>query len=390
MSSWNPATRLVARDTRRHGQERPCAPPLHLSATFVQEDPLEPAAFDYTRTDNPTRAWLEEDLAALEGAARTLAFTSGMAALATLLRTLRPGQRVVAGADLYGGSFRLLAQAARVQGLVVQHVDPAAIVAGTVELPADTRLVWVESPTNPLQEVVDLRALARVVHRGGARLAVDGTLCSPWLLRPLELGADVSVQSATKHLGGHADLMAGTLSVRDEEFGHELFALRNAEGNGLAPFDAWLLSRGLSTLGVRLERAQVGARAVAHFLAGHPAVTRVRYVGLADHPGHALHASQADGPGCVLSFETGDGERSRALVRALELFSCTVSFGSVRSTVSLPCSMSHASIPAAARARHAPPADLVRLSIGLEDPRDLVQDLDQALARSVLSVGGAS
>jgi cystathionine beta-lyase len=225
-----------------------------------------------------------------------------------------------------------------------------------------------------------VRAVADVVHRHGARLAVDNSLCSPWLQRPLELGADLVVHSATKHLCGHGDVTGGVLAVRDADLAGEIGFLQNAEGTALGPFECWLLVRGMKTLGVRQQREEQSALAIARFLAAHPHVERVHHPGLPAHPGHDLHFRQASGGGSVISFETGSAARSRTLVEALRLFTIAVSFGSTSSTVSLPCWMSHKSIPAGVRHAHQLPEDLVRLSIGLEDATDLIEDLDQALA----------
>jgi cystathionine beta-lyase len=312
-----------------------------------------------------------------------------MAAVAAVLGELRAGERVLAGDDLYGGSVRLLERILRPRGVDVTYVDatdPSAVEAACDER---VRIGFVETPSNPLQRIAPIRALARVLHARGARLVVDNTMLSPYLQRPLELGADVVVHSATKHLGGHGDVTAGIVVCADDAAGAELAFRRNAEGTALAPFEAWLLARGLRTLGVRLERAQATARAIAGELARHPLVRAVHYAGLASHPGRAVHEEQARGAGSVLALETGSLELSRALVHAVRTFSLTVSFGSVASSISLPCSMSHASVPAQRRAAWGLPADLVRLSIGIEDARDLRDDLVGALERAAALVRAA-
>ena len=354
--------------------------PLYQTATFAQPTAMTGGEFDYTRSGNPTRRGLEEQIAALEGGGRSFAYTSGMAALGAVTRLARAGEHVLAGKDLYGGTFRLLDRVLPRQGIEVSWVDTSVVEGVRRALRPTTRLLLVESPTNPLQRIVDLRALAALCRDHGALFAVDNTMLSPYLARPLELGADLVLHSATKHLGGHSDLVAGVVTAREDRVADDLAFFQNAEGNGLAPFDCWLLSRGIKTLGVRLAHQQRSAQRIAEFLARHPAVTRVHFPGLADHPGREVHERQSDGPGSLISFETGSIERSATVVEETALFKISVSFGSVGSLISLPGQMSHASIPAAIRDEWALPRDLVRLSIGIEDADDLLQDLDRALA----------
>ena len=358
---------------------RALAPPLYQTATFSQPGPDEPGEYDYTRSGNPTRALVEAQLAALEGASAAFAYGSGMAALCALLRLVPAGAEVVAGADLYGGTVRLLSQVAPRQGIAVRYVDATDVGAVAAALGPRTRLLLVESPGNPLLAVADLRALAVLARRHEVLLAVDNSLLGPLLQRPLELGAQLVVASTTKFLGGHSDTTGGMVAVRDEALARELAFHQNAEGTALSPFESWLLLRGLKTLPLRLERQQRTAASLATLLAAHPGVARVYYPGLPQHSGHAVHRSQASGDGAVLSFTTGDAARARRLVAALRLFPLAVSFGSVTSTASLPCTMSHASVPPALRGRLLPPPDLVRLSIGIEDVEDLSADLEQAL-----------
>lgn len=361
----NPATRLVRPPASTADPHRASVPPLYQTATFAQSDANRFDAYDYTRTDNPTRALLEEELCGLERGAGALAYGSGMAAVAAVLRRVAPGERLLVGEDLYGGTERFLATRleARVE---VTRVDTTDLNAVRTALAAGARLLYLESPTNPRMEVSDLGALAKLCHAAGAQLAVDNTMLSPWLQRPLELGADLVVQSCTKHLGGHSDLVAGAVIAAHARDLEPLALERNAEGTALAPFDAWLLSRGLKTLGVRIERAQASAARLAAALERHPMVTRVRY----------------PGQGSVLAFETGDPETSGGVVRRTRLFSIAVSFGGVASSISLPCAMSHASVPAARRRARPLPEDLVRVSVGLEDPGDLAADLERALTRA--------
>jgi cystathionine beta-lyase len=357
------------------------AAPLYQTATFAQSSPLGGGPYDYSRSGNPTRTVLEQQLAEIEGAVRALAYASGLAALAAVVRMLGSGGEVVAGDDLYGGSYRLLSRILPRQGIAVRYADATDLAAVAAACGPRTRLVLVETPTNPLLRIADLAALAELAHARGALLAVDNSLLSPYLQRPLALGADLVIHSATKALGGHSDLTAGVVAVRDHTLAEELDFQRNAEGTALNPFEAWLLLRGMKTLAVRLERQQANAQHLAELLAGHPRVRRVHYPGLAGHPGAAIHRRQAAGPGPVLSFETGSVALSQRVAAAAELFTISVSFGSVSSLISLPCAMSHASIPPEVRRARALPEDLIRLAVGIEDPADLAADLTQALAR---------
>jgi cystathionine beta-lyase len=372
------ATRLVRFDAAPGDPWRPLSTPIYQTACFEQPSAVELGPYDYTRSGNPTRSVLERELAELEGAARTSAFASGMAALSTVTR-LAAGGRIVAGDDLYGGTYRLLACVCAPLGIEVELVDATDLELLARALERRTSLVLVETPTNPLLRIVDLRAVSELCRARGALLCVDGSLTTPLRQRPLELGADLVVHSATKFLCGHGDVTAGVVAARDAALAERIAFVQNAEGAGLAPFESWLLLRGLKTLALRLAAQERSARRVARFLAAHPAVERVHYPGLPSHPGHALHRAQASGPGAVLSFETGSCERSRRLVESLRLFTLAVSFGSVHSQASLPARMSHASIPAAVRHGHGLAEDLVRLSIGIEDAGDLLADLERAL-----------
>lgn len=374
-----PATELVRHRRLVNEPYGSMATPLYQTATFAQPDAREAGPYDYSRSGNPTRVALEDQIARLEGAAHALAYGSGLAALAAVVRLAAPGGEVLAGDDLYGGTDRLLSRVLPELGISTGHVDTTRPQAVREAIGPDTRLLLVETPTNPLLRVADLAALAEICHQRDILLAVDGSLMTPWLQKPLDLGADIVVHSATKGLGGHSDLTAGVVALRDAALAERLAFRQNAEGTALAPFEAWLLLRGVKTLGVRVDRQEATARRVAAFLAEHPAVTRLHYPGRHDHPGHALQRRQARGFGPVVSFETGSVARSAALVDALELFPVAVSFGGVGSTASLPCRMSHASIPESVRQARRLPEDLVRLSVGLEDPDDLIADLEHAL-----------
>jgi cystathionine beta-lyase len=357
------------------------APPIYQTATFRQPGATEFGEYDYSRTANPTRALAEQQIAALEGGAFACAFTSGMAALVAVTRLVKAGEEILAGDDLYGGTVRLLSRVAPGLGLRVRHVDTTDPAAVEAAVSPETRLLLVETPTNPLLRIADLARLAEIAHARGVLLAVDNSLLSPCLQRPLGLGADLVIHSATKFLCGHGDVSAGAV-VTDDPGLHERLAFHlNAEGAGLAPFDSWLLLRGMRTLALRVERQGATAARIAAFLAGHPRIEKVFFPALAPPEVRAVHERQASGWGSVVSFTTGDPERSKRIVEAARLFSIAVSFGSVGSSISLPCRMSHASIPAELRGRLGPPPDLIRLSVGIEDGEDLMEDLARALEK---------
>jgi cystathionine beta-lyase len=366
------------------------ATPIYQTATFEQESAVEFGRYDYSRSGNPTRTVLEDQLAALENGSRAFAFASGMAAVSAVLKLVGPDEEIVAGHDLYGGTYRLLSRLVERKGAVVRYARSAALPSFREALSPRTRLVFVESPTNPLMDTVDIRALAALAHERGALLCIDNSLMSPALQRPLELGADVVVHSATKFLCGHSDVTAGAIIVRRPEVADQVYFWQNAEGTALAPFDSYLLLRGLKTLDVRVKRQQKTALRLARYLKQNHAVRRVHYPGLVDHPGSDLHAAQARGPGSIICFETGSTVSSRRFVESLKLFAITVSFGSVNSSVSLPAHMSHASIPPAVRASRCLPDDLVRLSVGIEAGADLLEDIEQSLLNASACASAAS
>ncbi len=356
------------------------SPPIYQTATFRQPSAVEFGEYDYSRTANPTRALAEEQIAALEGGRHACAFASGMAAITAVTRLARAGEEILAGDDLYGGTIRLLSQVAPRQGIAVRWVDAADAHAVEAAISPATRLLLVETPTNPLLRIADLARLAGIVHRRGVLLAVDNSLLSPCLQRPLAHGADMVMPSATKFLCGHGDVCAGAVVTDDAGLHGRLAFHLNAEGAGLAPFDSWLLLRGMKTLALRVERQCASARRIAQRLAGHPLVREVFFPALAAPAAREIHERQASGPGAVISFTTGDAELSRRIVEAARLFTIAVSFGSIGSSISLPSRMSHASVPAELRGRLGPPPDLVRLSVGIEDVDDLMADLEQAFA----------
>ena len=356
-------------------------PPIYQTATFEQPTATEFGEFDYTRSGNPTRALLEQQLADLEDAAHACAFASGMAALTSLTRIVRPGEEIVAGDDLYGGTVRLLDQITSHFNISVRYADTTDETQVRQAVTDRTRLILIETPSNPLFRISDIRALSSIARDARAYLAVDNSMLSPVFQRPLNLGADVVVHSATKFLCGHSDVTAGAVITNDPALHKQFSFQQNAEGAGLSPFESWLLLRGLKTLALRVERQNNSAEKIARFLQSRAEVTQVFYPGLASHPGHEIHRQQADGNGAVVSFTTGDEKLSTEIVESTRLFKVAVSFGSVGSTISLPCRMSHASIPTALRDRLAPPPDLVRISVGIEDVDDLIEDLEIALLK---------
>ena len=336
--------------------------------------------YEYSRTSNPTRGALEECLAALEGGTRALAFASGMAAEDCLLRvTCRPGDHVLIPHDAYGGTYRLFDKVLRPWGVSYRAVpmsDAGLVAAALAQRPA--RVVWVETPTNPLLSVADIGALARAAHDAGALLVVDNTFASPYLQQPLALGADVVVHSTTKYIGGHSDVLGGALVTADAEFAERLAFAQNATGAVSGPFDAWLTLRGVRTLAVRMDRHCQNAQRVADMLAAHPNVSQVFYPGLASHPGHEVAAKQMRGFGGVVSFRSAGGEAEAvAVCGRTRLFTLGESLGGVESLIEHPARMTHASVAGSALEV---PADLVRLSVGIESCDDLLEDLRSALA----------
>ena len=357
--------------------------PIYQTSTYAQDALGKHRGYEYSRTGNPTRAALETCIAALEGGAHGLAFASGMAAEAAIMQLLKPGDHTVAVDDLYGGSYRLFRRVLEPMGLTFSFVDGSDLTAVEKSLTDRTRIVWVESPTNPLLTLVDIEAVSKLAHARQALLVVDNTFMSPYFQRPLSLGADIVVHSATKYLGGHSDVIGGTLVVNRDELFERLSFLQNAVGGVPGPMDAWLVLRGIKTLAIRMREHEHNARQVAAFLVGHPKVARVFYPGLADHPQRDLARRQMSGFGGMISFEVKGGlEPARRVVERTRLFTLAESLGGVESLIELPAAMTHASIPAETRRAHGVADGLVRASVGIEDVADLISDLDRALAEA--------
>jgi cystathionine beta-lyase len=372
------ATELVYTESK--DQYGSSSMPIYQSATFKQTSANGGSEYDYTRSGNPTRTHLERHLAKIMNAGRALVVGSGMGALDVITRILRPGDEVITGDDLYGGTNRLLTYMATNHGIIVHHVDTTIPQRVKDVVSPKTAMVLLETPTNPLIKIVDIPSIAKIVHESNekALVVVDNTMLSPMLSNPLDLGADIVYESGTKYLSGHHDIMAGVLAFNDPAIGDKMYFTINSTGCGLAPNDAFLLMRGIKTLAIRMEKQQSNAQAIAEFLESHG--FRVRYPGLKSHPQYDLHWSMARGAGAVLSFETGDVALSERIVEAARLWGISVSFGCVNSLISMPCQMSHASIDAKTRKERQMPEDIIRLCVGIEDVDDLIDDLSRAVS----------
>jgi cystathionine gamma-lyase len=357
--------------------------PIYQTSTFAQQAVGKHRGYEYARTGNPTRAALEQCIAALEGGKHGLAFASGMAAESAIMQLLKPGDHTVSMDDLYGGTYRLFRRILEPLGLTFSFVDGTNLDAVEAALSDRTRMVWIESPTNPLLKLIDIQAVGRLAHQRGALVVVDNTFMSPYLQRPLALGADLVVHSATKYLGGHSDLIGGTVVLNRDDLFEQLAFLQNAVGGVPGPMDSWLVLRGLKTLAVRMREHDRNARQVATFLSSHPKVQRVFYPGLPDNPQRDLAKRQMSGFGGMISFEVGGGlEAARGVVERTQLFTLAESLGGVESLIELPALMTHASIPVETRRSHGVTDGLIRISVGLEDVADLISDLDRALAQA--------
>ena len=378
------ATRVIHAGQRPDPSTGAIMTPIFASSTYVQRSPGQHQGWEYSRSHNPTRDAYEKCIADLEGGIRGFAFASGMAATATLLELLDSGDHVVAGDDLYGGTFRLFHRVReRSAGLrfTFAPLDQPGALEGAMR--PETRMVWVETPTNPMLKIVDIAAAAEVAHAHGALLVVDNTFASPMLTRPLALGADIVMHSATKYLSGHSDMIGGVAAVRDDpDLAGRLWFLQNSAGAIQGPFDSFLALRGLKTLALRMRAHCENAARIAHWLERHPAVARVIYPGLEGHPGHELAMRQMGGQGGgIISIDLEGGiDEARRMLERCRIFSLAESLGGVESLINHPAIMTHASVPTEIRARLGIGDTLVRLSVGVEDVDDLIEDLDQALS----------
>ncbi|MBV9494003.1 MAG: cystathionine gamma-synthase [Acidobacteria bacterium] len=355
--------------------------PIYQTSTYVQPELGRHKGYEYARTKNPTRSALEANIAALEKGKHGHCFASGMSAIDCVFRTLRSGDHVIAGENMYGGSYRLFSKVLEKFGLQFTYVDTSNVDAVKRAMRAETKIVFLETPTNPMMTVTDLAACAEVAHAGGAIVVVDNTFCSPYLQRPIELGADVVVHSTTKFLNGHSDSVGGVVVSTSDAFAEQIGFLQNAVGAILSPFDSWLVLRGIKTLAVRMKQHEENGRAMAAFLAKQDKIQKVYYPGLPDHPQHELAKRQMKGFGALISFDLGSYENAKNFLDAVRLCSLGESLGGVETLISHPESMTHASVPVEERKRLGIAPGLVRISVGIEDVEDLVADVENALAQ---------
>ncbi|MCH7667436.1 MAG: PLP-dependent transferase [Acidobacteria bacterium] len=354
--------------------------PIYQTSTYVHDELGVHRGYEYARVQNPTRQALEANIASLEGGLACHAFASGMSAIATLLTRVKAGEHVVCSRNVYGGTYRFFHQILERYNLSFSWVDSTILDEIEGAMTEQTRLVYVETPTNPMIEVTDIAGAAEIAHRHGAKLAVDNTFMSPYFQQPFEHGADFVIHSTTKFLNGHSDSIGGALVSKSEEDAEWFGFVQKSEGAILSPFDSFLVLRGLKTLVVRMERHEANGRAVAEFLDRHPKVEAVLYPGLPAHPGHETQKRQASGFGAVIAFDVGNQARAKRMLDRLEVLSLAESLGGVETLISHPASMTHASVPAERRAKLGISDGLIRVSVGLEDEKDLLADLERALS----------
>ncbi|MBI5856077.1 MAG: PLP-dependent transferase [Sphingobacteriales bacterium] len=357
--------------------------PIYQTSTFVQEAPGVNKGYDYARTGNPTRGTLENIIAQLENGSTGIAFGSGLAAIDAVLKLLQSGDEILAVDDIYGGAFRLFTHIYQKFGIKVNYVDTTNAENVFTAVTPKTKLIWIETPTNPTLKISDIEAIARIAKASGCWLCVDNTFASPALQQPLSLGADIIVHSATKYLGGHSDLIAGLVVTKEKELGDKIKFIQNASGAILSPFDSWLVIRGIETLPLRIKQHCINAQAIADFLETHPAVDKVYYPGLKNHLNHDIAARQSKGFGGIVSFTLKEDTEEAAIkfVTATKLFKLAESLGGVKSLLCHPAQMTHKSIPAEKRRAAGVADSLIRLSVGLEEAEDLVSDIEQAFKK---------
>ena len=354
--------------------------PIYQTAAFAHPDlGHSPDRFYYTRLTNPTRMHLEETVAALEGAEKAIAFTSGMAAITAVFELFAPGDRILCSADLYGGTVLLLDSIGKKNGLTLDFVDTTDPETVKAAVTPDTKAVYIETPSNPMMNVTDIRLCAEAAHSVGALLIVDNTFLSPYFQNPIALGADIVIHSGTKYLGGHNDTLAGFLCLKDDTFSEKLYKISYTLGATLSPFDSWLMIRGIKTLAIRMERAQENALAVASWLKQQEKVTKVYYVGLPEHPGYGVNAAQSRGSGAMLSFTVATPELAQQVLANVKLFTFAESLGGPESLITFPATQTHADVAEEERNRLGITDCFLRMSVGLEKAEDLIADLNQAL-----------
>ena len=359
--------------------------PIVLASTFAQDGPGAHKGYDYSRAGNPTRTALEGCFAALEGAKDAIAFGSGCAATTTILLALKSGDHVLVGDDVYGGTFRIFDKVVKQFGIEATFIDMSDLAKVKAAFRPNTKMVWMETPTNPMLKIFDISAIAEMAKAKSATLVVDNTFATPMLQRPLDLGATLAVHSSTKYLNGHSDVIGGAVMTSDPEWAEKLHFLQKAVGAVPSPFDCYMVLRGLKTLGVRMKQHVASARSLATWLSGHPDVVRVHYPGLPSHAGFALAEKQMKGPGGMISFELKGGlERATAFLRALQIFACAESLGGVESLAEHPAIMTHASLPKESREALGIGDGFIRLSVGLEHEDDLKADLERGFAAKMI------
>jgi cystathionine beta-lyase len=359
--------------------------PIFQTSTYVQEAPGVHKGYEYARSQNPTRAALEEALAVIEEGRFGLAFSSGVAATDAVMKLLKPGDEVICGNDMYGGTYRLFSKIFQKFGIVFHYVDMSNLDNVKAAASPATKLIWAETPTNPLMNIADISGLSAIAKANNILLCVDNTFASPALQNPLTLGADIVMHSATKYLGGHSDVIQGALVMNDQSLRDELYFIQKSCGAVPGPMDCFLVLRGIKTLGIRMERHSHNGEQIAHYLKTHPAVKKVYWPGFADHPGHAIAKAQMKSFGGMISFELNNDsmDAARKLLSGTHLFSLAESLGGVESLINHPASMTHASIPREERIKNGLSDTLIRLSVGIEDATDLIEDLGQAIEKAL-------
>ncbi len=355
--------------------------PIYQTSTFVQAEPTVHKGYDYSRAGNPTRTALEKNLAALEGGKYCAAFASGMGAINAIVKLLKAGNHIIAGNDLYGGTYRIFVKVFEQFGLSFDFIDMSKSENVKTALKPNTKMIWIETPTNPLLRIVDIESVAKIAKKGGALSVVDNTFATPFLQKPLSLGADIVVHSATKYIGGHSDLILGAAITNDDAMAEKLHFVQKSSGAVPGPFDCFLALRGTKTLHLRMERHCENANEIAEFLAKHPKVKAVNFPGFKTHPNHEIAKRQMSDFGGMVSFtlKNDDIKAAKKLTRLTRIFTLAESLGGVESLIEHPASMTHSSIPRAVRLKSGLEDTLIRLSVGVEDPEDLVNDLKQAL-----------
>lgn len=359
--------------------------PIYQTSTYVQEAPGVHKGFEYARSQNPTRQALEEALAVIEEGNFGLAFGSGVAATDAVMKLLKPGDEVIAANDMYGGTYRLFSKIYEKFGIIFHYVDMSSMSNISAKINANTKLIWAETPTNPLMNIADIRAIASLAKEHELLLCVDNTFASPALQNPLTLGADIVMHSATKYLSGHSDVIQGALVINDKALRDELYFIQKSCGAVPGPMDCFLVLRGIKTLGIRMERHSQNGEKIAHYLKSHPAVKKVYWPGFEDHPGHTIAKAQMKSFGGMISFELKNEtmEAARKLLSSTHLFSLAESLGGVESLINHPASMTHASIPREERIKNGLSDTLIRLSVGIEDADDLIADLEHAIQAAI-------